>query len=79
MECGCSVRYMIGAKENIDAIMYCPLHRAAPQLREALEKAIDLIVNEYCSHPNPCSEHLKTCYASEQLAALTTSQVPQPT
>ena len=48
----------------------CPLHSSAPQMREALKKAIELITAEYCSHPEPHSPMLSTCYAQDQLKAL---------
>ena len=53
-----------------ERIAYCALHQVAPALAEVLKKAIALITAEYCSHPEPHSPMLYTCYAQDQLKVL---------
>lgn len=44
---------------------------AAAELLEALEKAVELIQLEYCSHAGEdCSATNQYCYAQQQLAAI---------
>jgi len=72
--CGCRVKPVLDTSRTHpvyhDQILYCPLHASAPRLMVALREAIELIQSEYCSHPEPHSPTLTTCYSSKQLDAL---------
>ncbi len=50
----------------------CPLcgQTDMRNIREALVKACDMIMSEYCSHKGECSADEPTCYISEFLAVL---------
>ena len=47
MECECHVKIPFGNMEQVE-IVYCPLHRAAPQMYEALK-----LFEEWNSNRNP--------------------------
>lgn len=60
-------------KAEYNYFEFCPMHKAAPKLIEALEKAIDMITSEYCSHisdTGDCGPNNPKCYAREQYQAL---------
>ena len=70
-ECGCKVA-VIGEITNAK-IVYCPKHKAAEEMYEAL-KAVD----DYLSAPYPENMKLKQIVADKLVASLNTAEGRQP-
>lgn len=67
-KCGCEI-------VNLAAIDMCPLHFHAHELLEALNNAISMIQQEYCSHTANCRPGLRDCYVSKFLKV--TAKIPE--
>ena len=49
-DCGCDIKHTFGEHHEEDKITFCPLHQAAPAMKNALEHAQHVIGNhDHCS------------------------------